>query len=115
MTGSDDAVWSHAPDLAVVDSPERVVLLNLRRPAEPARILLGTAAEIWRTIDGERAQREVVERMASSYGVGPAEVLSDVVSFCVDLEHDGLLINRSLDARGTAEVGPSPGPGARHG
>ena len=89
--GAADVVWRRAGRVAVVESTDRVALLNLDRPAEPPRILEGSAATIWWAVDGERATAEVVRSVASSFGLEPAEVEADVVAFVGSLAAVGLL------------------------
>ncbi len=89
--GAADVVWRRAGGLAVVESTDRVALLNLDRLAEPPRILEGSAATIWWAVDGERATAGVVRAVASSFGMEPADVEADVVAFLGSLAAVGLL------------------------
>lgn len=92
MTGAGQTVWRHNEDVAVVDSGDRVVVLDLASLAVPPRILEGSAAAIWRAVDGERATPEVVESVAESVGVKAAEIEADVVTFLASLASAGLIL-----------------------
>jgi hypothetical protein len=91
VTGPGEAVWRHQGDLAVVDSGDRVVVLDLASLAVPPQILEGSAAAIWRAVDGERATPEVVDSVAESFGVEAAEIEHDVTTFLASLATAGLL------------------------
>lgn len=92
MTGAGQAVWRHKGDVAVVDSGDRIAVLDLASLADPPRILEGSAAAIWRAVDGGRAAPEVVESVAESFGVETAEIEADVVTFLLSLASAGLLV-----------------------
>ena len=40
--------------------------------------LNATASDIWRLADGERSADQIVDLLASAYGVDPAEIASEV-------------------------------------
>ena len=84
-------MWRHRADLAVVDSDDRVVVLDLHQLAVPPRILEGSAAEIWRTLDGVRPTSTVVTEVGRSFGVEPSDVEADVVAFLGSLASAGLI------------------------
>ena len=91
MTGAGQTVCRHTEDVAVVDSGDRVVVLDLASLAVPPRILEGSAAAIWRAVDGERTNSEVVGTVAKSSGVDAAEIEHDVTTFLASLATAGLL------------------------
>jgi len=92
VTGAGVAVWRHTEDVAVVDSGDRVAVLDLASLAVPPRILEGSAAAIWRAVDGERTALQVVESVAKSFGAETAEIKADVVTFLASLASAGLLV-----------------------
>jgi hypothetical protein len=85
------SAWSHAPDVAYVEEEDRVVLVDLRHPADPPQILNGSAATIWLAIDGQRDDEAVIDHVAEAYGVERVEVAEQVRSFLADLDARGLL------------------------
>lgn len=91
MTPHGAAVWRHSGRAAVVDSGDRIALLDLDHLADPPRVLEGSAAAIWRAVDGVRTTPMVVESVAGSYGVPPAELEADVLAFLDSLATAGLL------------------------
>ena len=62
-----------------------------RSPRRPAADPRGSAAAIWRAVDGVRSTPAVVESVAESFGVPAAEVEADVVAFLDSLASAGLL------------------------
>ena len=71
------------PDVAFVDDGERVVLLDLRDPANSRpQLLTGTAAAIWRLIDESRPTAHIVGAVSSGpAGNAEEDVERDVVAF----------------------------------
>jgi hypothetical protein len=84
-------VLRHRAGVAFVASPDRVALLDLERPAEPASLLVGTAAGIWLAIDGGRSVEGIADRLAEVHGVAPCVVRGDVEAFVAELLARGLL------------------------
>ncbi len=91
MTPGAAVVWRHARSLAVVESPDRVALVDLARLAEPPRVLEGSAAVIWQAVDGERTPAEVVRSVAASFEAEPGDIEVDVVAFLESLADAGLI------------------------
>ncbi len=67
-------MWRHAGSLAVVETEDRVAVLDLEHLADPPRILEGSAAAIWKAVDGVRSAPVVVESVAESFGVQASDV-----------------------------------------
>lgn len=88
--------WHRAEDIAVIDRGDRVVILNLDRLSSPPVALEGSAADLWRLIDGDCSEASLVVAVARAFGVRPAEVRSDVHEFLRHLHELGLI------ARGAA-------------
>lgn len=86
-----DSTWSHSPDVAYVEEEDRVVLIELTRPADPPQILNGSAAAIWLAVDGQRDEDAVIDHVAHAYGVEGVEVAADVRTFLAELDARGLL------------------------
>jgi hypothetical protein len=85
-------VWRRATSTAYVESPERVVVLDLDHPDLPPYIFEGSAAQVWACIDGDRTEAEIVDDLAGAFEV-PAEVVAaDVRSFVDHLRDLGLIV-----------------------
>ena len=89
-----DKVWCRSPDVAFVDDGERVVLLDLRDPANSRpQLLTGTAAAIWRLIDESRPTAHIVGAVSSGpAGNAEEDVERDVVAFLKVLTGAGLAV-----------------------
>lgn len=95
---STDA-WRHSPDVAQVAENDRVVVVDLARPAIPPRVLDGPAAVIWASVDGTRDTAAVVAAVAEAAGTAPADVSDDVATFLDDLRSSGLLTGPEVAVR----------------
>ncbi len=93
-TGS--SVWRRASSTAYVESPDRVVVVDLDHLDLPPYVFEGSAAQVWACLDGERSESEIVTDLAEAYGV-PVEVVSDDVRDFVDRLRDLGLIVRGDD------------------
>ena len=91
MTSGAEVVWQHAETLAVIESDDRVALLDLKRPSDPPRVLEGSAAAIWKAVDGERPVSDVVDAVAEAFEVEASDVRGDVQDFLGSLASAGLL------------------------
>ena len=88
-------VWQRSPALAVIESEDRVAVVDLDRPGAPPRILEGSAAMVWAAIDGTRTTAQVVDEVTGSHA-GPAAALeAGVLSFLSDLADAGLIRERA--------------------
>lgn len=83
--------WARVRDLAVVESPSRAAILDLRALANPPIILEGTAAAIWWLVDGTRRTEEIVTEVASAYDITAAEVAEQVAAFLEELADQHLV------------------------
>ncbi|GAA1945860.1 hypothetical protein GCM10009798_01040 [Nocardioides panacihumi] len=87
-----DAPLRHRAELAFTESADRVAVLDLDRPGEPAIVLTGPGSAIWAAVDGRRGIAEIVAVVASSYDVAESDVDADVRAFLQDLVARGLLV-----------------------
>ncbi|GAB3433732.1 hypothetical protein GCM10027517_00980 [Phycicoccus ginsengisoli] len=84
--------WCRAPEVAVVDRGERVVLLALADPTSARPMVLeGPAAAVWHALAEPGTGAEVAVRVADSVGVPAAEVEADVSAFLEQLVTVGLV------------------------
>lgn len=82
-------------EVAVVDSGDRVVVLDLAETASGVpRALEGSGGDIWRLIDGVRSDKELVGELSHSYNVGTEAISTDVIAFLEQLEHEGLISSK---------------------
>ena len=93
-------MWHRNPDVALVESPGRVVVLDLTTP-QTARpfVMEGSAHAIWRALDLHPTADQVVARVAADFGIPAAEVEPDVLTFLAELESRGLA-SKSLRSAG---------------
>ena len=99
-------MWHRSPDVAVVESPGRVVVLDLTTPetAQPF-VMEGSAHAIWQALDEQPSTDQVIERVASDFGIPAAEVGRDVLAFLAELQARGLA---SQCPRGPGDTGADP-------
>ena len=89
-------VWRHADAAAYVESPERVVVVDLDHLDLPPYVFEGSAAQVWMCVDGDRTETEIVTDLAEAYDV-PAEVVTpDVRQFVDRLRDLGLIVAGSV-------------------
>jgi hypothetical protein len=101
-----DIVWRRNPDVAVVESPGRVVVLDLTTPQTARPFAMeGSAHAIWRALAEQSTTDQVVQRVAADFGIPAAEVEPDVLTFLADLESRGLA---SRSPRSTGDMGARP-------
>ena len=72
-----------SPDLAWVDSEDRVVLVRLDDLAAEPLVLSGSAAAVWAATDVPGTVEHLVERVAVAYD-SPADVVRDEVAAFVE-------------------------------
>jgi len=91
-------VWRRHPDVALVESPGRVVVLDLTTP-QTARpfVMEGSAHAIWQALDDQPTTDQVVQRVAADFGAPAAEVAPDVLTFLAELESRGLVSRAPVD------------------
>lgn len=84
----------------VVSAPDRVVALNLDRPADPPLAFLGTGAAIWRALvdpDDELArpvvdEQRLIDDLAEAYDAPREAIAADVTEFLDRHETTGHLV-----------------------
>jgi len=93
MTDRSQWRWRHRDALAVVATPERVVVLDLDALAERVSpvALVGTGRAIWGLLDGRIDESELVAQLASDFGVQGEDILEQVRAFLDSLADQGLL------------------------
>ena len=90
-------MWTRSTDVAFVDSPGRVVVLDLSEPATAQPFVMeGPAEAIWRALDAPGTTDEVVSRVAREFGAPAAQVAGDVVDFLADLRARRLVVLSEL-------------------
>jgi hypothetical protein len=87
-------VWRRASATAYVDSPDRVVVLDLDHLDLPPYVFEGSAAQIWAAVDGERSEAEIVADLAEAFQAPVDVVTADVRHFVDRLQDLGLILAR---------------------
>jgi hypothetical protein len=88
----DAIVWRAAEHTAYVESPERVVVLDLDHLDLAPYVFEGSAAVIWTCLDGDRTESEIVSDLAEAYEVEASVVAPDVRQFVDRLRDLGLVV-----------------------
>lgn len=89
----EQSVWRRSPDVAVVDGDTRVVVLGLADPATARPLVMeGPAAAIWHALAEPGTTAQVVQRVASDFGLLATEVETDVTTFIVELRRRRLVL-----------------------
>jgi hypothetical protein len=89
----EQSVWRRSPDVAVVDGDTRVVVLGLADPATARPLVMeGPAAAIWHALAEPGTAAQVVQRVASDFGLPATEVETDVTTFIVELRRRRLVL-----------------------
>jgi hypothetical protein len=91
-----DIVWRHAEAAAYVESPERVVVVDLDHLDLSPYVFEGSAAQIWMSLDGDRTETEIVTDLAEAYDVPTEVVAPDVRQFVDRLRDLGLIVTGSV-------------------
>jgi pyrroloquinoline quinone biosynthesis protein D len=86
-----ERAWRHRAEVAHVESPGRVALLDLDHLDRPPVILEGSAAVIWELLDGTRDDGAVTSAVADHFGVPEAEVAQPVADFLAQVRELGLI------------------------
>jgi hypothetical protein len=89
-------VWRHATGTAYVESPERVVVVDLDHLDLPPYVFEGSAAQIWACVDGERSEAQIVADLADAYDAAAEVVAPDVRAFVERLRRLGLVVAGAL-------------------
>lgn len=86
MSESKETIWQRSPDVAFVDDAERVVILSLSNPrASRPQLLTGSAAAIWRALDGLRSCHDIATLISADSSTDSDQVAQDVNRFLQDL------------------------------
>jgi Coenzyme PQQ synthesis protein D (PqqD) len=85
-------VWRRASATAYVDSPDRVVVVDLDHLDLPPYVFEGSAAQIWAAVDGERSEAEIVADLAEAFQAPVDVVTADVRQFVDRLRELGLVV-----------------------
>ncbi len=86
-------VWRRATSTAYVESPGRVVVLDLDHLALPPYVFEGSAAQVWARLDGVRSEAEVVADLVDAYDAPAELVTGDVRQFVDRLRDLGLIVS----------------------
>ena len=89
-------VWRRATSTAYVESPERVVVVDLDHLELPPYVFEGSAAQLWACLDGDRSEAQIVTDLADAYGAAAEVVAPDVRAFVERLRSLGLVVAGSL-------------------
>ena len=84
-------IWHRSRDIAEIDdgSGDRFAVLSLA--ADRPVVLTGTAARIWRLIDGTRTQAEVLAELLAAFpGASEKDVAGELDDFLIGLRSGGL-------------------------
>jgi hypothetical protein len=92
--GAASPVWHRAPNTAYVETPERVVVLDLDHLGRAPYVFEGSAAQVWACVDGDRTEVEIVHDLAETFGVPSDVVAADVRRFVDRLADLGLITDR---------------------
>ena len=93
----------------MVESPGRVVVLDLRTPQTARPFAMeGPAYAIWQALAEQSTTEKVVERVAAHFGIPAAEVEPDVRAFLAELESRGLAFTSLRGTGGTGGTGLDP-------
>ena len=82
------------PEVAWVDSGERIAVVRLHQLTESPVILIGSAAEIWRVLASADSETEIVAALAEVYRVETATIADSIAAWIVDAERTGLITSR---------------------
>ena len=90
-TGS--TVWRRSTSTAYVESPHRVVVLDLSKLDRAPYVFEGSAAQVWACVDGDRTESEIVTDLAEAYCAPVESLAGDVRGFLAELAELGLIVN----------------------
>ena len=93
-TGSSagSTVWRRATSTAYVESPHRVVVLDLSNLDRAPYVFEGSAAQVWACVDGDRTESEIVTDLAEAFEAPVEVVAADVREFVDRLRDLGLIV-----------------------
>jgi Coenzyme PQQ synthesis protein D (PqqD) len=87
----DATVWRRSTEVAHVESPGRVAMIDLTHLDRPPVILEGTGAAIWAHLESPVGENELIAALAAEYDADPAEVGPSVLDFLAQLDELGLV------------------------
>lgn len=79
------------PEIAWVDTAERITALRLADLTAVPMILRGSAADIWRALGSVHTVAALVEAVADVYGLDDEHVAGDIAAWLVDAVEVGLI------------------------
>lgn len=84
-------IWRHSPHVAQVrsESADRVALLHL--DATQPVVLEGTAAAIWKLIDGQRNEDAILTELAAAFRDESGQMQVQLEGFLAQLQAQGLI------------------------
>jgi hypothetical protein len=85
-------VWRRAPSTAYVDTTDRAVILDLDHLDRVPYVFVGSAAQIWSCVDGDRTEAEIVTDLAEAFEAPEDVVAQDVSGFLGELRSLGLVV-----------------------
>ena len=91
----DERYWRHSPDVAWVDSGDRIVVLDLRADSDQAGKPLAldeSASVVWRQIDGAHSTNGIAELVAEEFGENPLGLRVDIDGFLTQLADHGFIV-----------------------
>ncbi|GAB3855697.1 hypothetical protein GCM10028801_11720 [Nocardioides maradonensis] len=94
--------------VAVSMTGDRVTLLDLDRLELPPLVLEGSAASVWRAIDGVSSVDAICDDLADAYELPVSTISADVVALLEDLVGRGLLVEVG-DSGSASDSGSDPG------
>lgn len=87
------ARWRHSPDVAWVDSDNRIVLVDLIGDQAGKPLAFDVSASvIWRAIDDGKPVLDIVSAVAAEFAVFPGSIRLDVEDFLILLARQGLIV-----------------------
>nr|WP_246416426.1 PqqD family protein [Nocardioides luti] len=69
----------------------------MRHPEQPPFLLEGTAALVWRGVNGHRSVGEIVASLAAEFDVAREQVAADIGPFLEDLQRRHLISQAELE------------------
>ena len=85
----DDATIFEHGDLIAVPTKDAIMFMQVE--SGQYRMLTGTARDIWQLIDGKRTVADIVAAMLEGYDVDRATCESEVKTFLISLESNGMV------------------------
>ena len=90
--GVGSTIWRRATSTAYVETPDRVVVLDLDHLDRSPYVFEGSAAQVWACVDGDRTETQIVTDLAEAFEVPADAVAADVRTFVDRLRDLGLIV-----------------------